>query len=242
MRDVVDVVGALPPTGTFVTNYSIYPFVGLTEPGGAFRPNPSRSTSRPAITARPACRLRAEAPDPPRRADPDRHVHRRRPPDLGRDGEDPGRTARAPEAAAVATRPSPPARRPCSPTRSTSRRSSSRRRFRAARQHEPRVGRALADAAIGHDVVAVQHALALVQLWVGRGLERAVLVTACAHGTLSRRGCARSAARPPARSRPSRSARRRTPGASARRRAGARADQSEHLVALRTDRVVGRLR
>jgi 8-oxo-dGTP pyrophosphatase MutT (NUDIX family) len=40
MRDVVDVVGALPPTGTFVTNYSIYPFVGLTVPGGAFRPNP----------------------------------------------------------------------------------------------------------------------------------------------------------------------------------------------------------
>ena len=40
MRDLVDVVGALPPTGTFVTNYVIYPFVGLTAPGGAFRPNP----------------------------------------------------------------------------------------------------------------------------------------------------------------------------------------------------------
>jgi 8-oxo-dGTP pyrophosphatase MutT (NUDIX family) len=36
----VEVVGALPPTGTFVTNYVIYPFVGLIEPGGAFRPNP----------------------------------------------------------------------------------------------------------------------------------------------------------------------------------------------------------
>ena len=33
-------VGALPPTGTFVTNYEIYPFVGLTAPGGTFRPNP----------------------------------------------------------------------------------------------------------------------------------------------------------------------------------------------------------
>jgi 8-oxo-dGTP pyrophosphatase MutT (NUDIX family) len=39
-RGRVHVVGALPPTGTFVTNYSIYPFVGLTAPGGAFRPNP----------------------------------------------------------------------------------------------------------------------------------------------------------------------------------------------------------
>jgi 8-oxo-dGTP pyrophosphatase MutT (NUDIX family) len=36
----VEIVGALPPTGTIVTNYSIYPFVGLIEPGGEFRPNP----------------------------------------------------------------------------------------------------------------------------------------------------------------------------------------------------------
>jgi 8-oxo-dGTP pyrophosphatase MutT (NUDIX family) len=36
----VELVGALPPTGTFVTNYAIYPFVGLIEPGSAFRPNP----------------------------------------------------------------------------------------------------------------------------------------------------------------------------------------------------------
>jgi 8-oxo-dGTP pyrophosphatase MutT (NUDIX family) len=39
-RDLVRVVGALPPTGTIVTNYSVYPFVGLTRPGNAFRPNP----------------------------------------------------------------------------------------------------------------------------------------------------------------------------------------------------------
>ena len=31
--DAVDVVGALPPTPTFVTNYAIYPFVGVIEPG-----------------------------------------------------------------------------------------------------------------------------------------------------------------------------------------------------------------
>jgi 8-oxo-dGTP pyrophosphatase MutT (NUDIX family) len=39
-REDVEIVGALPPTGTIVTNYVIYPFVGLIEPGGKFRPNP----------------------------------------------------------------------------------------------------------------------------------------------------------------------------------------------------------
>jgi 8-oxo-dGTP pyrophosphatase MutT (NUDIX family) len=34
----VDVVGALPPVGTFVTNYAIYPFVGLIEPGTEWVP------------------------------------------------------------------------------------------------------------------------------------------------------------------------------------------------------------
>jgi 8-oxo-dGTP pyrophosphatase MutT (NUDIX family) len=38
-RDV-QIVGALPPTGTIVTNYAVYPFVGLIEPGSKFRPNP----------------------------------------------------------------------------------------------------------------------------------------------------------------------------------------------------------
>jgi hypothetical protein len=32
----VHLVGALPPTPTFVTNYAIYPFVGLIEPGFAW--------------------------------------------------------------------------------------------------------------------------------------------------------------------------------------------------------------
>jgi 8-oxo-dGTP pyrophosphatase MutT (NUDIX family) len=34
--DRVQVVGALPPTPTFVTNYAIYPFVGVIEPGFAW--------------------------------------------------------------------------------------------------------------------------------------------------------------------------------------------------------------
>jgi 8-oxo-dGTP pyrophosphatase MutT (NUDIX family) len=32
----VNVVGALPPTPTFVTNYAIYPYVGVIEPGFAW--------------------------------------------------------------------------------------------------------------------------------------------------------------------------------------------------------------
>jgi 8-oxo-dGTP pyrophosphatase MutT (NUDIX family) len=39
-RELVEVVGALPPTSTIVTNYVIYPFVGMLAPGGRLRPNP----------------------------------------------------------------------------------------------------------------------------------------------------------------------------------------------------------
>ena len=38
--DAVEIVGALPPIGTFVTGYKVYPFVGLIEPGLRFEPNP----------------------------------------------------------------------------------------------------------------------------------------------------------------------------------------------------------
>jgi 8-oxo-dGTP pyrophosphatase MutT (NUDIX family) len=34
----VELVGALPPVGTFVTGYRVFPFVGLIEPGQAWRP------------------------------------------------------------------------------------------------------------------------------------------------------------------------------------------------------------
>jgi 8-oxo-dGTP pyrophosphatase MutT (NUDIX family) len=34
----VELVGALPPVGTFVTGYTIYPFVGRIEPGHEWRP------------------------------------------------------------------------------------------------------------------------------------------------------------------------------------------------------------
>ncbi|MBX5470760.1 MAG: CoA pyrophosphatase [Thermoleophilaceae bacterium] len=40
-REAVEVVGALPPTGTFVTSYRIFPFVGVIEPGHAWAPQPT---------------------------------------------------------------------------------------------------------------------------------------------------------------------------------------------------------
>src|SRR6185312_3424840 len=44
-REQVEVVGALPPIGTFVTNYKVHPYVGLVEPGLQFEPNPSEVES-----------------------------------------------------------------------------------------------------------------------------------------------------------------------------------------------------
>jgi 8-oxo-dGTP pyrophosphatase MutT (NUDIX family) len=43
--DNVDVAGALPPIGTFVTNYKVHPFVGLIEQGMRFEPNPAEVES-----------------------------------------------------------------------------------------------------------------------------------------------------------------------------------------------------
>ena len=37
----VELVGALPPVGTFVTNYKIHPFVGVIKPGHAWVPQPT---------------------------------------------------------------------------------------------------------------------------------------------------------------------------------------------------------
>ncbi|HYZ30347.1 MAG TPA: CoA pyrophosphatase [Thermoleophilaceae bacterium] len=37
----VEVVGALPPVGTFVTNYKIHSFVGVIKPGHAWTPQPT---------------------------------------------------------------------------------------------------------------------------------------------------------------------------------------------------------
>ena len=37
----VEVIGALPPIGTFVTNYKVHPFVGLIPAGAPLEPNPA---------------------------------------------------------------------------------------------------------------------------------------------------------------------------------------------------------
>ncbi len=37
--DAVELVGALQPTPTIATNYAVYPFVGLIEPGHAWKPS-----------------------------------------------------------------------------------------------------------------------------------------------------------------------------------------------------------
>ena len=85
--DDVELVGALPPTGTFVTGYRIHPFVGLIGPGhcGAAR---SRGRAHPrglAFAGKLGSRLEGEkAADPARRADQDPHLHRGRQPRLGR--------------------------------------------------------------------------------------------------------------------------------------------------------------
>jgi 8-oxo-dGTP pyrophosphatase MutT (NUDIX family) len=44
-RDNVEVAGALPPIGTFVTNYKVHPFVGLIGEGMRFTPNPTEVES-----------------------------------------------------------------------------------------------------------------------------------------------------------------------------------------------------
>ena len=84
---VVELVGALPPVGTFVTGYRVYPFVGhhprrahLAAPGERGGPGAR------AVAARPGARLREQAAAAPRRPDQDAHLHGRRPFRLGRHG------------------------------------------------------------------------------------------------------------------------------------------------------------
>jgi 8-oxo-dGTP pyrophosphatase MutT (NUDIX family) len=40
-REEVELVGALPPIGTFVTGYTIHPYVGVIRPGHAWVPQPT---------------------------------------------------------------------------------------------------------------------------------------------------------------------------------------------------------
>ena len=63
--DAVEIVGALPPTPTFVTNYAVYPFVGLIEPGFAVGARGGRGRLRARAAARDGARRpRRAAPGP----------------------------------------------------------------------------------------------------------------------------------------------------------------------------------
>jgi len=52
----VELVGALAPTPTMVTNYAVYPFVGLIEPGHTWQPSASEVAE---VLERPLPELRA---------------------------------------------------------------------------------------------------------------------------------------------------------------------------------------
>ena len=103
--DAVEIVGALQPTPTIATGYAVYPFVGLIEPGRTWTPSVDEVAEVLELSlADAASRIRAPAADPPGRPDPDRHVRRRRPSDLGSDGPDPRRPVRQDRAAAQSPR------------------------------------------------------------------------------------------------------------------------------------------
>ena len=98
-RDDVEVVGALPPIGTFVTNYKVHPFVGLIDEGMRFEPNPSEVESVLVASLDDLRRrLREATAGPPRRPDQDRHLSDLRQADLGRDGAHPRPAVRADQA------------------------------------------------------------------------------------------------------------------------------------------------
>ena len=111
--EAVEIVGALAPVGTFVTNYRIYPFVGLIEPGFEWIAQETEVARGARVPPRrPRRRPLAQAPGPARDGVQDRRLRGRRPHGLGRDRADPGRfpvqdRSRSTAATASATHASP---------------------------------------------------------------------------------------------------------------------------------------
>ena len=102
-RSAVTLQGALPPVGTFVTGYRIFPFVGTIERPARLHPQEAEVAQILEFSlARPGRRPRDEAPGAQGRADQDADLHGGRPPRLGRDGADRAGAAGAAGAAALA--------------------------------------------------------------------------------------------------------------------------------------------
>ena len=94
--DAVDLLGALEPTPTFVTNYAIYPFVGLIEPGLRVGDRRGRGRRGARAAARDAALgLRGAPPGAQGHPVPHPDLRGRRPPHLGRDRPDPPGPPRA---------------------------------------------------------------------------------------------------------------------------------------------------
>ena len=97
--EAVEIAGALAPVGTYVTNYKIYPFVGVIEAGLEWVIAETEVAQVLELSSGHADRRRRRAPDgPPRDGVQDAHLRGRRAPHLGRHGTHPRRpvgTARA---------------------------------------------------------------------------------------------------------------------------------------------------
>ena len=96
-RDAVHVLGALRPTPTVATNFGVYPFVGLIEPGREWTLSPREVDEVLELRLeRPARREQPPAPAAPRHPVSQRRLRRQRGGrDLGRDGADRRRPAGA---------------------------------------------------------------------------------------------------------------------------------------------------
>ena len=115
-RSDVELLGALPPVGTFVTGYRVFPFVGSIEPGYEWTPQETEVERVLELSLPDLVRgLREQAPDPQGRADQDADLHGGRPPGVGRHGADGAAAAGAAGAGGLGTS-GPWAARLCSRT------------------------------------------------------------------------------------------------------------------------------
>ena len=83
-RGRVELLGALPPVGTFVTGYRVFPFVGWIQDGNEWMPQETEVEQVLELSLPDLVRgLRVKAADPQGSADQDPDLHRRRAPGVG---------------------------------------------------------------------------------------------------------------------------------------------------------------